>query len=76
MKDYFIRVVDGLSDFDWKEYNQEVFVYSTHYQRGAVIAYRRDIRNQDSREMCLIVMTIYPYGKATPAHKDTEVIYV
>jgi hypothetical protein len=78
MKDFFIRVIDGIwcQGFKFKEYNQEVFVYSAHYQRGAIVAYRRDFKNQASREMCLAVVTIYPYGKSTPAHKDTEVIYV
>jgi hypothetical protein len=76
MKAFFIEVIDGLADFTWKEYNQEIFVYSRHFQRGAVVAYRRDFKNQASRDMCLAVITIYPYGKSTPAHPDTEVIYV
>jgi hypothetical protein len=76
MKDFFIRVIDGLANFTWKEYNQEIFVYSSFYQRGAIVAYRRDFKNQASREMCLAVITIYPYGKSTPAHKDTEIVYV
>ena len=75
MKDYFIRVVDGLKDFEWKEYNQEIFAFCRHYQRGAVVAYRRDFKNQASREMILAVVTIYPYGKAVPAHPDTETVY-
>jgi hypothetical protein len=76
MKNFFVRVIDGLKGFNWSEYNQEIFVYSGHYQRGAVVAWRRDFKNQASRDMCLAVVTIYPYGKATPAHPDTEVVYV
>jgi hypothetical protein len=76
MKDFFVKVIEGLEDFFWSEYNQEVFVYSGHYQRGAIVAYRRDFKNQASREMCLAVVTIYPYGKAQPAQPDTEIVYV
>jgi len=57
------------------EYNQEVFVYNAKYQRGMILAFRRDFKNQDSNKICLAVITVYPYGKATPMHPDTEVFY-
>lgn len=57
-------------------YNQEIFVYNRHFQRGMIIAFRRDFKNPDVNDICLIVLTVYPYGKANPMQKDTEIFYV
>jgi hypothetical protein len=76
MKVYFQHVIDGLDGFTWTHYNQEVFVYSKAYQRGMIIARRRDHKNQASNKMVLVAVTCYPYGKSIPAHPDTEIIYV
>jgi hypothetical protein len=37
-----------------------------------VLAYRRDFKNPGSNKTCLVVVTVYPYGKASPANKDTK----
>jgi hypothetical protein len=76
MKVYFQHVIDGLVDFPWVEENQEIFVYSRAFQRGVVIARRRDYKNQGNRDMAYVGITLYPYGRAYPAQKDTEVVYV
>ena len=76
MKTYFQHVIDGLTEFKWVEYNQEIFVYSRAFQRGMIIAQRRDFKNQGNREMVLVAVTCYPYGRALPAQTDTEVVYV
>lgn len=77
MKTFFEHVINGIADVDFKpvEYNQEVFVYSRAFQRGMVIAFRRDFKSDDGN-MCIVAVTCYPYGRALPAQKDTEVIYV
>jgi hypothetical protein len=76
MKTYFQHVVDGLEDFKWVEYNQEIFVYSRAFQRGMIIACRRDYKNQQNQRLGYVAVTCYPYGKSLPAHPDTEVVYV
>ena len=76
MKTYFQHVVDGLAGFKWVEYNQEIFVYSRAFQRGMIIARRRDFKNQDNGSMALVAVTCYPYGRAVPAHPDTDIVYV
>jgi len=75
MKTYFEHMVDGIdqSDFVPVEYNQEVFIYVRAFQRGCVVAFRRDYKTFASS---LIIMTMYPYGRSIPSHPDTEVIYV
>lgn len=55
-----------------KEYNQEVFVYSVKYQRGMILAYRRDFKNDERTDLALVVVTVYPYGKAVPMQRDTK----
>ena len=76
MKDYFMRVVDGLVEYDWKEYNQEVFVYSKSYRRGCIVAYRREFKHPDDPRMHYAIVTVYPLGSSAPMKPDTEVIYV
>jgi hypothetical protein len=78
MRVYFQHVIDGLDACDFKpvEYNQEIFVYSRAFQRGMIIAFRRDYKNQDSSKLAIVAVTCYPYGRAVPAQPDTEVIYV
>jgi len=77
MKVYFEHVINGIQDSGWEpvEYNQEVFVYSKIFQRGCVIALRRDFKSS-SKDLAMVLVTMYPYGKALPLQKDTEVIYV
>jgi hypothetical protein len=77
MKVYFHTIIDGLDDHNFKpvEYNQEIFVYSKTYQRGCIVAFRRDFKS-NSQDLIMAVVTMYPYGKSTPAHPDTEVYYV
>ncbi|MBW2646915.1 MAG: hypothetical protein JRE23_12230 [Deltaproteobacteria bacterium] len=74
MKRYFVQVVDGLVDFNWKYDDQEIFVYNRFFQRGVVLTGRRDYRGGTDR--CLVVVTVYPYGKARPMKDSTEVVYV
>jgi len=74
MTRYFIQVVDGLVDFDWKYEDQEIFVYNRFFQRGVVLTGRRDYRGGNAR--CLVVVTVYPYGKSRPMKDSTEVVYV
>jgi hypothetical protein len=76
MKVYFQHVIDGLVDFPWVEYNQEIFVYSRAFNRGMIIARRRDFKNQGNRDMAYVAVTMYPFGRGYPAQKDTEVVYV
>jgi hypothetical protein len=78
MKTYFQHVINGIDDVGFvpSEYNQEVFIYSKTFQRGMIIAFRRDYKNQSNRRIALVAVTVYPYGRALPAHPDTEVIYV
>jgi hypothetical protein len=54
-----------------KEYNQEVFVYSVKYQRGMILAFRRDFKNDERVDLAMVVVTVYPYGKAVPMQRDT-----
>lgn len=76
MKSFFIKAHKGLSAFTWTEYNQEVFVYSRSYQRGCIVAARRDYKNQSNQRLGYVIVTVYPYGISKPAHPDTEIIYV
>ena len=75
---YFQHVINGIDDtgFVPVEYNQEVFIYSRAFQRGMIIAFRRDYKNKTNVKLVLVAVTVYPYGKSLPAHPDTEVIYV
>jgi hypothetical protein len=77
MKTYFQHVIDGLDACNFKpvEYNQEIFVYSRAFQRGMVIAFRRDFKS-DNQNLVLVAVTCYPYGRAVPAQADTEIYYV
>jgi hypothetical protein len=78
MKVFFQHVINGIDDTGFVpcEYNQEVFIYSKLFQRGMIIAFRRDYKNSKNTHTCLVAVTVYPYGKSQPAHNDTEVIYV
>ena len=76
MKSYFMRVADGLVEYNFKEYNQEVFVYSKSYKRGCIVAYRREFKNPDDHRMHYAIVTVYPLGSSKPMKPDTEVIYV
>ena len=73
MVDYFTRVADGLKAYAWKYNDQEIFVYSRHFQRGCIITHRSDYR---TNEKCLVAVTLYPYGKAVPMKSSTERVYV
>jgi len=61
--------------FDTLPYNSEIFFFSPKYQRGMVLAHRRDSKNHDGN-MHFILMTVYPYGKAVPVQQDTPKITV
>ena len=74
MTRYFIQVVDGLMNFNWKYDDQEIFVYNRFYQQGVVLTGRRDYKGGSAR--CLVIVTVYPYGKALPMKSSTEVVYV
>ena len=74
MTRYFIQVVDGLMDFNWKYDDQEIFVYNRFFQRGVVLTGRRDYKGGSDR--CLVIVTVYPYGKSRPMKSSTEVVYV
>jgi len=78
MKLWFTQAIDKIrqTGFEPEYYNQEVFVYNRHYQRGMVVAFRRDNRNVESDKLCLVAVTCYPYGKSFPAHRDTKTIRV
>ena len=77
MKTYFQHMIDGIdqSDFVQAYDNQEIFIYVRAFQRGCVVALRRDFKDQSNRDNVMIVMTMYPYGKMHPMKTDTEVIY-
>ena len=64
-------IINGL-----KEYNQEVFVFNRQFRQGMILAFRRDFKDPSNRALAIVMVTVYPYGKATPMHKDTEVYYV
>jgi hypothetical protein len=72
---YFRKIVDGLIDFPWEYDNQEIFVYSGHYQRGVILTCRRDFK-RPGISRCYVIVTMYPYGKARPIKEGTRVIYV
>lgn len=78
MKTYFKHIVDGLNALNFRpvEYNQEVFVYVRAFQRGCVIALRRDFRQPDKKALAMAVVTIYPYGKSRPVKGDTFTITI
>jgi hypothetical protein len=78
MKVFFQHAINGIDDagFMPEYYNQEVFIYSKTFQRGMIVAFRRDFKNQDNWHICLVAVTVYPYGVSRPAHKDTVTIYV
>ena len=71
-KQWFIDMVDTWASVPVREYNQEVFVYSYKWQRGMILAYRRDFKN-DRDDLAIVAVTVYPYGVASPAKHDTEV---
>lgn len=77
MKDFFTIVIDFIKagNFEIMEYNQEVFFYSTKYQRGMILAFRRDFK-ENAEGMCIVCVTVYPYGQSRPMKDDTEAIYV
>lgn len=77
MTDFFQIVIDHIKSGKFKivEYNQEVFFYSTKYQRGMILAFRRDFK-LNLEGTCIICVTVYPYGKNIPMQKDTETVYV
>ena len=75
MKQFFIDTADTWGSVPVVEYDQEVFIYSTKWHRGVIVAYRRDWRNATRKDLAIIVVTIYPYGKSKPVHPDTEVYY-
>jgi hypothetical protein len=59
------------NEFKPEFYNQEIFFYSRHYQRGAIIALRRDFKNV-LHGTVLVLVTVYPYGKTQPIKQSTE----
>jgi hypothetical protein len=71
MKNWFQDMADIWGNVPVKEYNQEVFVYSVKYQRGMILAFRRDFKNDDRQDLAVVVVTVYPYGKAVPMQRDT-----
>jgi hypothetical protein len=73
MKQFFVDTLPVWGSVPVVEYNQEVFIYSTKWQRGMIVAYRRDFKNDKSSKIALVVVTVYPYGISKPAHADTEV---
>ena len=73
MVEYFTRVANGLEGYNWKYDDQEIFVYSRFWQRGCILTGRRDYRTS---ERCLVVVTLYPYGKNRPIKAATETVYV
>ena len=73
MTDYFTRVAVGLKNYPWKYDDQEIFVYSRHFQRGCIMTHRSDYR---TNEKCLVAVTLYPYGKAVPMKQSTDKVYV
>ena len=78
MKTFFEHMINGLEETNFKpvEYNQEVFIYVRAFQRGMIMAFRRDFKNQSDGNVHLVAVTCYPYGRSIPSHPDTEVIYV
>lgn len=72
MKTWFTDSQKVIGDIPVVEYNQEVFVYNRKWQRGMVLAFRRDSKNPRSDRLCLVVVTVYPYGKSVPFRTDTE----
>jgi len=75
MGEYFTRIAAGLKGFTWKEYNQEVFVYSRSHRRGCIVAHRRDFRRPDDKSLAYVIVTVYPLGSSKPLKAGTEVIY-
>jgi len=73
MKSWFIEMSDVWASIPVEYYNQEVFVYSRKYQRGMILAYRRDCKNTSRNDLALVVVTVYPYGKDIPAKADTKI---
>ena len=71
MKDWFEYTADVTASIPVAYYNEEVFVYSIKHQRGMILAYRRDNRS-DSRNVCLVVVTVYPYGSSKPMKPGTR----
>jgi hypothetical protein len=75
LSNYFIQIVEGLVDFDWKYDDQEIFVYSGQYQRGVVLTGRRDFKSA-SRDRVYVILTMYPFGSSRPMKSSTEIVYV
>jgi len=75
MKKWFMGAIDALEVCSYTPdyYNQEVFMYSKTMKRGMIVAFRRDFKN-DNGLLCLVVVTVYPYGKDTPMQADTDII--
>lgn len=78
MRRFFVGAIDGIieADFQVQEYNQEVFIYSRSFCRGMIVAFRRDYKNPNNKNLALAVVTVYPYGAQSPAHKDTQTVRV
>ena len=57
--------------FEPTYYNEEVFFYSRHFQRGCIVAFRRDFKGRH-KGTCLVLITVYPYGKSRPLKAGTE----
>lgn len=75
MKTFFNDTAKAWTNYVPAEYNQECFLWSAKWQRGMVVAYRRDFKNQTNKRLGLVVITVYPFGKCRPVQPDTEVIY-
>ena len=77
MKTWFQQAIDMLADTDFipETYNQEVFIYNRAFQRGMIVAFRHDFKS-DNHKIALVAVTVYPYGKNRPAHRDTVTLYV
>jgi hypothetical protein len=36
-----------------------------------ILAFRRDFKNDERVDLAMVVVTVYPYGKAVPMQRDT-----
>lgn len=52
-------------------YNSEIFFYVPRFQRGMILAHRRDTRVRGSDQHHWVLITVYPYGCVTPVQPDT-----
>lgn len=71
-KQWFVDMTDVWASVPVEYENEEVFVYSYKWQRGMILAYRRDYKNETRNDTAVVAVTVYPYGVASPANKDTR----